>query len=447
MNPAQPVTKQCNGGTYRNYELPREPGCDRLRSIKLPAILLLVPLTALLVARGVAPALTAIGSDFPGYLTSAKIVADGGQVDRLYDNQWFQEQMRLYRIGEPSEGKFAPFPPPTALLLVPLAALTPINALRAMTALSVLCLAGSIVVLARLLDWGMIETTTFILLSGYAVSNSLRLGQPYIVCSLLCILGFYAYRKDRPIAAGVCFGLFSPIKYLPVGYLAYFAWRRNYKVVLGGAVAICAIGALSIGILGWKIHEEFLTQVLGHHLIGQLGLQDPFTASFQSFDSLFRRLFVFDAAFNPHPVAAAPMLQVAAVAAVKLSLLAAAAAALLKLARGNAGAAVGPSLGIVGILILLIAPATATYHFVLLWLPVALLLDHFLTAHAPRYAYGLLGLYTLIGFCPYGHAHRFEGRGALTVLAYPRLFLLLAMFAMCTHFILGRPNSGAPQAA
>jgi hypothetical protein len=37
----------------------------------------------------------------------------------------------------------------------------------------------------------------------------------------------------------------------------------------------------------------------------------------------------------------------------------------------------------------------------------------------------------LIGFIPYGHTLAFEGRGALGVLAYPRLFLLLAMFGVC----------------
>jgi hypothetical protein len=47
----------------------------------------------------------------------------------------------------------------------------------------------------------------------------------------------------------------------------------------------------------------------------------------------------------------------------------------------------------------------------------------------------LIGLYSLIGFCPYGHAYRFEGRGGLTVLAYPRLFLMLAIFIVCVGFV------------
>jgi hypothetical protein len=45
----------------------------------------------------------------------------------------------------------------------------------------------------------------------------------------------------------------------------------------------------------------------------------------------------------------------------------------------------------------------------------------------------VLGTYALIGFLPYGHTASFEGRGALTVLAYPRLFLMLALFSVCVY--------------
>ena len=402
-------------------------------------ILLFVALTAILVARGIAPPLTKLGADFPGYFTSAKIVAAGGAVDRLYDNAWFQEQMRHYGIGDPAYGKFAPFPPPTALLLVPLTPLSPLNALRAMTLVNVLCLIGSIVLLARILGWRLLHSAIFILLSGFAVLGGLRYGQPYILLETLCLLGYYAYLRGRPLAAGICFGVFAPIKYFSVVFLLYFAWRRQWRIVLGGALAIVAIVALSIGILGLQIHEQWLRSVIGNHLIGLLSMQDPFTASFQSFDTMFRRLFVYDASLNPHPLAALPLLDIVGVVIVKASLTLAAVATLVKLA-GDAGAT-APSIGIIGILTLLLAPATASYHFVLLWLPVGLLVQHFFAHHAPRHAYFLIGMYALIGFFPYAIAARFEGRGALGVLAYPRLFLLLSMFVGCLHFIWAQPAS------
>jgi Glycosyltransferase family 87 len=399
------------------------------------AIVLLIALAMLLAVRGIAPAVSTLDSDFPSYLTAAKIVADGGNAARLYDISWFEEQMRVYRIGEPSQGKFSPFPPPTALLLVPLTPLSPQNALRVMTTVSVFGLVCSVLLLMRILSWNFINTAVFVLLSGYAIQNGLRFGQPYILVSLCCILGFHAYLERRPLRAGISIGLFAPIKYFPVVILIYFAFRREWKVALGGAITVLAVAALSIGVLGWKVHEEFLASILGNHLVGIMGMQDPFTASFQSFDSLFRRLFIFDAVSNPQPLAALPLLHSIGVPVTKALILLAAIAALTKLARGGPAAAAAPSIGLLGVVTLLLAPATATYHFVLLWLPVGLLINFFLLERAPAYAYFLLGAYALIGFFPYRYSAPFEGRGGLTVLAYPRLILLLAMFTGCIHFI------------
>jgi hypothetical protein len=402
------------------------------------AILLFIALGLVLVVRGILPALSKIDTDFPNYFTAAKIVADGGEVDRLYDTEWFQEQMRRYQVGRPSEGEFSPFPPPTALLLLPLTRFEPLGALRIMTGVSVLCLICSIILLARILSWSLIDSGVFVLLSGYALLNTLRFGQIYILVSLSCILGYYAHLKGRPLIAGICFGLFSPIKYFPIVILVYFAFRKEWRVVLGGATAILIVILASIGVLGWKIHADFLYSVLGHHLIAQLTLQNPFTASYQSFDSLFRRLFIFDATLNPRPLYALPRVQSIAVFTTKASILLATIATLIKLARGGAPGRTALSVGILGIVILLLAPATATYHFVLLWLPVGLLVNSFLREHAVLYAYFILGAYAVIGFFPYGHAYQFEGRGGLTVLAYPRLVLLLAMFISCIYFVWNR---------
>jgi hypothetical protein len=216
--------------------------------------------------------------------------------------------------------------------------------------------------------------------------------------------------------------------------------------VLGGAVMILAVTSVSVGVLGWKIHQDFLSSVLRHHLTGNASILDPFSAVYQSFDTLFRRLFVFDAAANPQPLLSLPGLASIGASVTKASIFLAAIATLVKLARSGAASIDAPAIGILGILTLLLAPATATYHFVLLWLPVGLLIGYFLREGAPSYAYFILGAYALIGFFPYGHAYRFEGRGGLTVLAYPRLLLLLAMFIGCIYYIWhrGSPHGIAP---
>lgn len=411
---------------------------------RLAAVLLLAILIVALIWRGLIPAISIVGTDFPNYFTAARIVVDGGPTERLYDDSWFQSQMRRYRIGKPEEGKFAPFPPPTALLLVPLAHLSPLAALRVVTALSALCLLGSVLLLARVLSWSYLETAVFLLLSGYANFNALRFGQPYMLVSLSCVVGYYARLRGAPFWAGVCLGLFVPIKYFPIVFLLYFAARREWRLVLGGAVTAGAVVALSIAVLGWRVHEEFLQSILGTHLTARLSMQSPFSASFQSFDALYRRLFVPDATLNPQPWLASPRLAIVALILSKSVLFATAIATLWRSARAGVIDSVAFSVGMLGILTLLLAPATATYHFVLLWLPVGLLINQFYREGRPVLASLMLGMYALIGFLPYGHAAQFEGRGGLTVLGFPRLFVLLAMFWLCLRFVWRRNPDQIP---
>ena len=413
--------------------------------------LLVVGLAAFVFSKGVVPAMSEVTADFPGYFTAARIVIDAQDTQRLYDDDWFREQIRRYGLeSAKNPGKFAPFPPPTALLLVPLARFEPLTALRIVTVVSVLCLICSIFLLARILAWNPVDSALFILSSGLAIVGGLRCGQPYILISMFCILGYYLYLERRPWLAGICFGLFVPIKYFPIIILAYFAFRKEWKVVMGGAAAITCVGLVSIAVLGWKVHEIFILSVFGNHLVGRLSLQDqtvPFTAVYQSFDTLFDRLFVFDPARNPQPLLAAPLLRTIGLIAVKGSILLAAVATLVKLARGGAAGAAAPSIGILGIVLFLIAPATATYTCALFWLPVALLINHFLSQGARMPAYFILGAYALIGFIPYNYAYPFEGHGGLSLLAYPRLFLLLAMFIGCVYFIAHPKTSGRRGAA
>jgi hypothetical protein len=131
---------------------------------------------------------------------------------------------------------------------------------------------------------------------------------------------------------------------------------------------------------------------------------------------------------------------------VKGTILLVAAAALFKLARVDPSRAAAPSIGLLGIVLFLIAPATATYTCALLWLPISLLVNYFLVNGARTPAYFVLGIYALIGFIPYQYAYPFEGHRGLSLLAYPRLFLLLAMFVGCVSFI-AYPKPSRPQGA
>jgi hypothetical protein len=121
-------------------------------------------------------------------------------------------------------------------------------------------------------------------------------------------------------------------------------------------------------------------------------------------------------------------------------------ATLVRLDRRRLPDAAAVSLGIIGVISMLLAPATASYHFVLLWLPVGLLAGYLIRERAGALAACVIVMYTLIGFFPYKFTMSLDGRGALSVLAYPRLFLLLAILVVCLRFIWHRADPAAEPA-
>jgi hypothetical protein len=402
--------------------------------------LLLAGLLIHLLVSDVMPAFAAVTSDFPVYFTSAKIVRDGEDAAKLYDAPWFREQMQRFGIrNQPENVEFAAYPPPTALLLVPLAGLQPLTALRVVIALDVLFLVCSMLLLNRIFAWPLDDAALFILFSGHALHTGLAYGHPYILISMLCLLGYYLYLQRLPWLGGLCLGLFVPIKYRPLSILVGFGLHRQWRVLLGGGVGAVAVVLVSIFVLGWEVHSIFLTDVVFTHLSGRLSSSAlaAHSAQAQSFDMMFAQLFILDPLQNPHPwLALEPRVRELALASTKILLVLAAVPALVKLVRSKTASALAPTLGILAILPLVIAPGSGTYAYALLWLPVSLLIHHFYSEGDRLHGALIFCTYALIGFIPYGHTNQFLGRGGLTVLAYPRLFLLLAMFLVCIHGVM-----------
>lgn len=376
--------------------------------------------------RGVLPAFTHIDTDFPNYYTAGSLARTGTNIERLYDDAWFQNE--IHRLGMNQQGKFSPFPPPTALLFIPFAFLPPLTALQVMSALNVLCLALSVYIIRRLFDFSLLHSTLLVLLSGWGLANCFRFGQLYVALSLSMLAAVYFGRRGKCVIAGVCIGSLLPIKYFSVLLLLDEILKRRWQTVLASFATVVAICAISILILGWEIHRVWLFSVLGEHLQGDLSGQDVYSFTFQSFRSLFRRLFLFDPLLNPNPWIDSTTAYHLATAASLLFPLALTIRAILRVKEDETL----PELSVAILLTagLLVAPATATYHFVLLWLPVGILLERFSRSEQTNLALATVTCYTAIGFLPYSLFQQFDGAGLLTLLAYPRIFLMTALFGL-----------------
>lgn len=382
---------------------------------------------------GIVPAWTRIDTDFPNYYTSARLVVEGRDVSMLYDTAWFQTQ--IYRQGIDRLGIFAPLPPVTALIMVPIALLRPLPALRAWTVVNVILLFSNIVLLSRCTrrDWPY--CALLFLGSGIALINDFRFGQCYLLVTLLIMAGYLLQRNSYAGGSGIAFGSAAALKYFPLAFLPMLALRKEWKLFFSLILTMAAIYAVSVSILGTEVHRRFLTLLPGH-LEGNI--LNPYGAGLQSLNSLLRRFFVFDALWNPSPIV--DWQSGYFLAKYSLYLL-----VLLLTIRGYRGAAMAFGAGalpvqfaLFNVAALLLLPASATYHFLLLVFPVALLLGAGSSPWRTEQKI-LVALFILISWIPYRLFRPFDGRGIMTFAAYPRLGLMIAIFVTVIAFI---GNSG-----
>jgi hypothetical protein len=218
-----------------------------------------------------------------------------------------------------------------------------------------------------------------------------------------------------------------PAKYFPLVLVVWLVWERQWKSAAIAALTAAGLTLLSVAVMGTGAFERFIVTVLPDHLQSRYSLQNPYATAFQSWDSLLMRLFVRDPAENPAALLDARWIYVVAKTVILLggaALVVREGVRLLRTKTRDSGEAL---LALLAIAALLFAPGTATYHFVLLWLPLGLLWK--LTAQQPVVLGLLFACYALIGWIPYSWLTPFEkAGGALAVLAYPRLLLMTVMF-------------------
>lgn len=385
---------------------------------------------------GVRPGMRMPAGDFANYYTAARVGMSGEDLTPAYtDFLWFQQ--RIDAAGFTAQlGGFAPQPPAAALVAMPLTYASPLHAKQIWTVLNVVAAVATIVLLGQLAGTGPLVATIALLGTGVALANDLALGQFYLPL-LLCIGGgLLLVDRARPLAGGLVLGLLLPIKPFAVPLLIYFAIQRQWRVVAGAVISVAAVAGGSIALLGWRVHAEYLHIVLPAQAAGML--QDPFHPLWQSWESLTRRMFVLEPTLNPSPVADLPGVQ-AFVTAVAVCGIWAAVVLLVRAAPDRRHL----HYAAIVIATLAAAPGGASYHLVLLALPLALLAGELSWTRDRGLAIAGVIVATLLALPLPSLARRFDG-GLSTPLAYPRLWLLMALlvvtFVALSRFVIALPS-------
>lgn len=392
---------------------------------------MLIVFALLIIQFGILPSLNNTRGDFANYYTAARLLREGAPLARAYqDFVWFQMEMDRKGIVH-QVGGFIPHPPPTAAVFLPLTFLDAVAARNVWTAVNALLIVVCICGLACLTRLHWLATAVIFLGTGFGLINNFLFGQMYLLLTATLVLGLLAQQRGQEALAGVLIGLLIPMKYVGILFVAYFAWQRRWRLVFAAGATVVAVAGFTALLAGSEPFRVFLMEVFPRHLRGEI--QDPFAILFQSWASLFRRLFVYNATLNPTPLLDCPpaFYFLSAAAFWGFSALAVWLFAVVRFAAPRHQFLF--EIGLLPLWFLLVSPSGTTYHFLLLTVTTTAFVALLLEQRRRQAAAGLAGLFIVINLPHYLKLMPLA-QGWLTPLGYSRLWLLLLFGVLAWRF-------------
>jgi hypothetical protein len=348
-------------------------------------------------------------SDFPNYYTAALLVRAHEPLRKYYDWTWFQRQMHYAGIDS-QLGGYIPQTPLTMMPFIPLSFLSPLMARKAWFILNFIFLGVSLWLISRMTKFTIVELWLLAFLGSITLRSNLDLGQYYFFLLALMTAATYCILRKRDLAGGGLLGAAIALKLYGAPLVLVAVCGRRWRLLCGVSATLALCAACAITVFGWHDVSFFLEHVMPRALKGET--LNPYHPSNGSAATLLRRLFIAEAELNPRPwkdnPAAAPFFWL---------LFSSVIIAFQAVATGlHAEMLSGRTLAWWLLGMLLVSPNTASYTFVLLILPVALLLNEL----APRLRILVLAGYFLLTL-PLWPAWSW---------AFPKLWLLLGLFLL-----------------
>jgi alpha-1,2-mannosyltransferase len=272
-----------------------------------------------------------------------------------------------------------------------------------------------------------------VLLAGEPLANSMGLGQINQLVLALVALFAWALARGRPVLGGAALGVATALRLHPALFIAWLAWRRQWRAAGVAAATAVACTAAAVAAVGWPATLEYATRVAplyGYATVdGQLGNL-----------SLTGWIVAGGRGLLPAvPTGAWRGLGVVA------SLALVAACALWLRARGPATAArLVPELALVTLVLLLATPNTTINHLVFTLLPLAVLLDATLRGGGTARAAALAAAAVLIGGIDDYYQHPRLVAGPAVLLAGIKTYGLAVLGVLAATALRGPAGAPAP---
>jgi hypothetical protein len=240
---------------------------------------------------------------FAAYYTASRLVKEGVDVSRFYDDAWFRAEIAEY--GPDVNDIYNLNPPTTALLLLPLAGLDYTAARIAWTFFNLMCLTGAV-------GWLMQQTgfrglwipgfIAFALLYQPVYANFSQ-GQAYVLMLVLLAMAWHGYRHRRAWVLGIALGLMLVLKTAGVLLWLLLLVQGRWRALAWGAASALIVGLVTLPGLGLNAWRTYF-----HLLPGLSARPELAVTAYQTLPGFVRHLLVFDERWNPAPLFHAPAL-------------------------------------------------------------------------------------------------------------------------------------------
>lgn len=376
------------------------------------ALWLQLLLTATSFLLHIAPFARAQSHGFVAYYTAGRLLRQGADANRFYDDAWFGTEVARYTPQ--TSDIYNINPPLTALLVLPLAGLDYETARLVWTVFNLLLLVTSTAFLIRqsgTRHW--LGLTLMALLFLYRpLYQNFQFAQAYVLLLALLILAWWGYRTGREGVLGVALGLVLGLKTAGLFLWPLLLLQRRWRALLWGGLTVIALALVSLpwlGVEAWLTYFRLLPTVNR-----QPGLA---VIPFQTVTGFFRHLFSFNPQWNPTPLSEQP--ELAAMLPVVALLLLLAASSYLAFRHSDQPDALFAAFAVLSVIL---SPVSLEYHYTLMWLPVMLAIMNAAEQRPGKLiALSLLAALILLA-APLPYLDRRLEVGARALLAYPRLY-------------------------
>jgi hypothetical protein len=380
----------------------------------------LILLVSYLCIHTMPKAWSTLNTDFPNYHLTARLAHEKYDTARAYEWVWLQRAKDHRAIDDRVIG-LIPITPFSTLMVWPLTSLAPLQAKHVWMLVN-LALLVPLCWMLRSMTGLSYQRIAIIFALSFPLHRNLLYGQFYVLLLALIVAACWAWLREYYVLAGTLVAVAAACKIFPVLFLVFFLQRRCWRALASAAVTGLAAAAVSIAIFGWNMHRTYLHEILPWALRGE-GMPPYVTAS-ASISSLLHYLFLTEPQWNPHPWHDSPFWYALLQPTLQMLVLAPAVLLIRKDDRTRGRILLEWSALLTASLAISTIPAS--YHFVLMALPVCVLAAMLLERRWYGWLAVLLVLYLGVGYPMPGPG----GVMGLAVLLYvPRLFLTLALLA------------------